>query len=425
MKKLTLVLAMVLLVAGLVFAGDPVAATLTGSATATWGVDLQNQATGFQNAASATVSIPLVAAATKANEGSVPYGSISLALSDVKITGDGLTVAAPSVTAKLILAEALSVTIYGAPSYAIGQASPFMTIQDVADEEDEPTLADAVDPDLSGYTGGLTLTYSMDMATIALMVTSNGSWDDETTDPEYGWIDTATTDATTGESDAPTSDTLPGDVEWGLLTAAGGTAANTANDYSAGASITLTPMDMLSVNFKAGYGVFSAADMILSGKVTVKPMDMLSVWVALDGNLPNGGSFAYDAGAGASVTLEDLATLGLTTYYGADDLEAQTVLSVTAVENLSLSETFEAYTVLTSFDFASKTALSYTLDAGFKPYAGATYYNNGSADGTLQLNAGVEASKLVQNTVFKVDWTSGSDISSDIGDLEISATVTY
>ena len=425
MKKLTLVLAMVLLVAGLVFAGDPVAATLTGSATATWGVDLANQASGFENSASATVSIPLVAAATKANEGSVPYGSISLALSDVKITGDGLTVEAPSVTAKLMLAEALSVTIYGAPSYAIGQAAPFMTIQDVADEEDEPTLADSVDPDLSGYTGGLTLTYSMDMATIALMVTSNGSWNDATTDPEYGWIDKATTDATSGESDAPTSDTLPGDVEWGLLTAAGGTAANTANDYSAGASITLTPMDMLSVNFKAGYGVFSAADLVLSGKVTVKPMDMLSVWAALDGNLPNGGSFAYDAGAGASVTLKDLATLGLTTYYGADDLEAQTVLSVTAVENLSLSETFEAYTVLTSFDFASKTALSYTLDAGFKPYAGATYYNNGSADGTLQLNAGVEASKLVQNTVFKVDWTSGSDISSDIGDLEISATVTY
>ena len=419
MKKLTLVLAMVLLVAGLVFAADPVAATLPGSASVTWGVDLQNSATGFQNAASATVTIPLVAKVTKASEGSAPYGLISLALSDVKITGDGLSVAAPSVTAKLILSEALSVTIFGAPSYAIGQASPFMTISDVANEEDEPTLADSVDPDLSGYTGGLTLTYSMDMATIALMVTSNGDWDSHSSDAVYGWANSDNGDGTWSMDD---SINVP--PTWEVVTAASTTAANTANDYSAGASITLTPMDMLSVNFKAGYGAFSAADLVLSGKVTVKPSDMLSVWAALDGSLPNGGTFATDAAFGAALCLAP-ADLSVTGYYGADDLEAQAVLNVKAVKNLSLSETFEAYTLLTSFDFASKTALSYTLDSGFKPYAGATYYNNGAAAGTLQLNAGVEASKLVANTVFKVDWTSGSDISSDIGDVEVSATVTY
>ncbi|NOY07857.1 MAG: hypothetical protein GXP33_03330 [Spirochaetes bacterium] len=422
MKKLTLVLAMVLLVAGFVFAGDPVTATLTGSATATWGVDLASQATGFTNSASASISIPLIAKATKANEGSVPYGSISLA--DFLVTIDNsneLTVTAPSVTAKLLLSDALSVTIFGAPSFAIGQASPFMTLSDVANGESAPTLADSVDPDLSGYTGGLTVTYSMDMITLALKVTSNGGWDAvSATDAVYGM---ANSDNGDGTWSMDTSiDTQP---TWHVVTAAAaGDNGNTANDYSAGVDVTLTPVDMLTANFKLGYGTFSAADLVLSGKLTVKPVDMLSVWGALDGSLPNGGDFAYDASFGATVTT-DPADLSVTGYYGADDLEAQTVVTVKAVTNLSLSATFEAYTLLTSLDWAAKSNASYTLDAGYKPYAGVTYYNNGSADGTLQLNAGVEASKLLANTVFKVDWLSGSDISSDIGDLEVSATVSY
>ncbi len=419
MKKLTLVLAMVLLIAGFVFAGDPVAATLTGSASVTWGIDLENQATGFQNSASATVTVPLVTGATMSNKGNVPYGSISLGLSDIKITEDGVSVSAPSVTAKLILTDALDLTIYGVPSYAIGQASPFMSISDVANGESSPTLADAVDPDLSGYTGGVTLTYSMDMASLALILTSNNDWDSSSTDAVYGWANTDNGDGTWSMDDS--SGVVP---SWHIVTAASTTPANTSNDYSAGAILTLTPVDMLSVNFKAAYGVFSAADFILSSKLTVAPTDMLSVWAALDGSLPNGGTFAYDASFGIGVTT-DPADLSVTGYYGADDLEVQTVLSVKAVENLSLSETFELYSVLTALDFASKTALSYSLDSGFKPYANVTYYNNGTAAGTLQLQLGVEASKLVENTVFKVDWTSGSDITTDKGDVEVSATISY
>lgn len=422
MKKLTLVLAMMLLVAGFVFAGDPVTATLTGSATATWGVDLASQATGFENSASASISIPLIAKATAANEGSVPYGYISLA--DFLVTiddSDGLTVTAPSVTAKLLLSDALSATIFGAPSFAVGQASPFMTLADVAAGLDDPSLADSVNPDLSGYTGGLTVTYSMDMLTLALKVTSNGSWNAvSATDAVYGWANSDNGDGTWSMDTSLTTDPT-----WQVVTAAAaGNNGNTTNDYSAGVDVTLTPVDMLTANFKLGYGTFSAADLVLSGKVTVKPADMLSVWGALDGSLPNGGTFAYDASFGATVTT-DPADLSVTGYYGADDLEAQAVLTVKAVTNLSLSATFEGYTLLTSLDWAAKSNVSYTLDAGYKPYAGVTYYNNGSAAGTLQLNAGVEASKLLANTVFKVDWTSGSDISSDIGDVEVSAKVSY
>ncbi len=413
MKKLTLVVAMVLLVAGLVFAADPVTATLTGSATATWGVDLQNQATGFQNSASVSIEVPLIAEASEEKTGDVPYGYIKLEDFEVTIDdSDGLTVTAPSVTAKLVLSDALSVTLYGAPSFAVGQASPFLTIADVAADNDDPALADSVDPDLSGYTGGLTLTYAMDMATIAFKVASHGDWDVVNgSDAEYGWVD-----ADDDPSTAPT---------WGVTTAATtGTPANTANDYSAGVDLTVAPVDMVTLNFKAGYGPFSASDVALSSMLTLKPVDMLSLWAALDGSLPNGGSFAYDAGFGVNVAT-DVVGVDVAGYYGADDLEVQTVLTLNAVENLSFTETFEVYTVLTSLDFASKTAASYSLDSGVKPYANVTYYNNGSAAGTLQLQLGVEVTKVMANTTFKVDWTSGSDISSDIGDVEVSATVTY
>ncbi len=419
MKKLTFVLALMLLIVGLVFAGDPVTATLTGSATAKWGVNLNNYATGFENSASASLTIPLVAQATK-EKGSVPSGYISLANFAVSIGNSGLSVTAPSVTAKLLLTDAVSLILYGAPSFSVGQAGPFMTLSDIANGESSPTqISDAVEPDLSGYTGGLTLEYAMDMATIDFKVVSHGSWEAVSTDAVYGWANSDNGDGTWSLDTSST--TAPA---WHVVTAASTTAANTANNYSAGVDVTLKPVDMLTAVFKVGYGPFSAGDVALSGKLTVKPVDMLSVWGAVDGSLPNGGSFAYDAAFGAAVTT-DAADLTLTGYYGSSDLDGQAVLSVKAVKNLTLSETFEAYTVLTAFDWASKTSLSYALDSGYTPYAGATYYNNGSAAGTLQLNAGVTATKLLANTTFQVDWTSGTDVSSDLGAVVVSATVSY
>ncbi len=307
MKKLTFVLALMLLVVGLVFAGDPVTATLTGSATAKWGVNLNNYATGFENSASASLTIPLVAQATKTSEGSVPYGCISLANFAVSIdNSNGLTVTAPTVTAKLKLTDAVSLILFGAPSFAVGQASPFMTLSDIAAGNSEPAVADAVSPDLSGYTGGLTLEYVMDMVTVDFKVASHGKWEEVSSDAVYGWANSDNGDGTWSLDTS--SNTAPA---WHVVTAASTTAANTANNYSAGVDVTLTPMDMLTLNFKAGYGPFSAGDVALSSKVTLKPVDMLSVWGALDGSLPNGGSFAYDAAFGAGVTT-DVADLTLT-----------------------------------------------------------------------------------------------------------------
>jgi len=54
MKKLSILLIGLLLVSGLAFAQD---VTVTGSATLTFGMDLNNNATGFQNEAASSISL--------------------------------------------------------------------------------------------------------------------------------------------------------------------------------------------------------------------------------------------------------------------------------------------------------------------------------------------------------------------------------
>jgi hypothetical protein len=387
MKKILLVLAL-LACATFAFADDMapmVAATVGGSATATWGFDIANSASGFTNATSASLSFDIIPDSTVDNTSdSYPYGFISLADfgfafnsgNDPEWLGGDSTYNAqpklPAVTAKLWLSPALNVLISAAPTFSYSNAAGITDVTGDAAATDSvsATLANAPD-------GGLTINYLLgDMGatgTVSILVGSLGNWD---------------------------------------------TAANT-NAYSAGVAVSLTPMDLLALSLAAGYGDFGGAgDIFFTGKVTLTPADMLSLWAAFDGMVS--GGLSWDAEVAATITLTDVATITLTDYiYPGMDMDAQAKVSLSAVENLALSATADLFNILTGFDFGFQVAASYTIDS-IVPGVTFTYYQSDA----IGIDAYVTLGGIIANTSFKVDWAT-ADISNDIGDLELSATITY
>jgi len=128
MKKLTL-LTVLLLALGLSMGfGQELktSATLSGSATATWGIDLKTMDTGFTNSAAAALTLNLIPADqsfTKAGEGAV-YGSITISNVELYWSDAVLEVFGPADTdvAAKIVAGDLSVAIYTFPTFSYAYA---------------------------------------------------------------------------------------------------------------------------------------------------------------------------------------------------------------------------------------------------------------------------------------------------------------
>jgi hypothetical protein len=386
MKKTLLVLALIAC-ATFAFADGAVTATVGGSATVTWGYDLQNSSSGFTNATSASLSFDIIPDSTVDNSSdSYPYGYISLAdfgfafnsgNSPTWLGGDGnatnyASPNLPTVTAKLWLSPALNVLISSAPTFSYTNAGGITDVTGDAAATDAVKATIAAAPD-----GGVTINYLLgDMGatgTVSVLFGSLGNWD---------------------------------------------SAAGT-NSYSAGVSVALTPMDLLAVSFAAGYGDFAAGDLFFSGKVTLTPADMISLWAAFDGKVAS-SVFSWDAEVSSTITLTDVATITLTDYiYPSTDMDAQATVSVSAVPNLTLSSTVDLFNILTAFDFGFQVAASYDIN-GIVPGVTFTYYESNA----MGIDAYVTLGGIIPNTSFKVDWAT-ADLSNDLGDLELSATITY
>jgi hypothetical protein len=277
----------------------------------------------------------------------------------------------PAVTAKLFLSPALYVLISSAPDFSYTNATGITDVSDDAAATDSVTATLGNAPD-----GGITVNYSLgDMGSVALLFGSKGNWD---------------------------------------------TAANT-NVYSAGVSVSLTPADLLAVSLAAGYGDFATGDLFFTGKVTLTPADMISLWAAIDGNVVS-GAFSFDAEVSSTITLTDVATITLTDYMYPNtgtDMDAQAVVSLSAVPNLTFKGTVDLFTLLSSPGFGFQVATSYDIN-GIVPGATFTYYKSGA----MGIDAYVTLGGIVANTSFKVDWAT-TDLVNDHGDVELSATITY
>lgn len=460
MKKITLVLALALLLSGFAFAEDA-AYTLTGNASLTWGYDLDTEAHGFTNAATSTLTIPFVTKATATNGADPITGQISIADFEYTVkTGDATVLKPGSVTAKLLFPSNLYLQIAGAPSFSINQAQKLSTwiTKDWADPKlVAPTLTSA-----GGFAFGMTGDLNF-----ALKVGSTNKH----TDAEAAAVSTteyvtkvASAAITVSATTAGTYYKMNGDAYAAndviaidemyiekVVTVDTAAVAALANDYMVGLDFGYTVGTMATVAANVIYGTFQAESALvgLGFKATVTPITGLSVVLATD--VANQTDVTkLDLMFTTDYTMTDLFKFGAGAYFykqlDADPnfLDARVRFDLLAVDNLTLGLGVDMLDLIASpandpmeVLIGAKLAYLVSIDdaKSVKPYANVAH--SLLSEGQY-INAGLEA-KIIPLTTLTVDYTAGTvtantvgispimgaETENDSGVVTVKATITY
>ncbi|MCA1949972.1 MAG: hypothetical protein LDL24_05350, partial [Treponema sp.] len=202
MKK-ALVILLAIFMVGAAFAADVVAPTFSGSASVTWGYDLQSGGTGFANATDVAVTFPMASKGSNTKGGDGMYGEITVSNFGFKLVQDtskkGIiwnpdatpnpkaenSTEVPyfadidgdngfSVSAKIVLSPSFNVGIYSEPSTEIKFA------EKVGAAGTDVTVGNAVSK------GGISLNFTSEMADLKGIVVSQGASTNSTTN-EYAF----------------------------------------------------------------------------------------------------------------------------------------------------------------------------------------------------------------------------------------------
>ncbi|KGE71633.1 hypothetical protein [Spirochaeta lutea] len=189
MKKLTLVLAALLLVSAGAFAVDVVpTAAIEGNASVTFGIDLNDTSTGLANANEAKLTITLVPEDTTESKGEgAPTGFITLKFDAMGNSDDGnFTLRASVDAAKLNLTDMISLNILGLDK-TVNKASTGMGINPGLKIE-SAVVAD-VSEAVAEEHKGLGIGFDFGAATLDLGVSSAYDWiaADKNTDNDYSF----------------------------------------------------------------------------------------------------------------------------------------------------------------------------------------------------------------------------------------------
>jgi hypothetical protein len=185
MKKAFMLVAAIALLAAPVFAVD---ASVSGDVSATFGYNLEESASGFQNAADIEIEIPFIdAASSESIEGDGVYGSITVEDFSLGIINgaessldddDSMT---GTITGKIHIND-LFIGVYNTPDVDKNFAENFGSASQVLDyNNDTATL---------GATGGMSLGYDNGDMMVEFSVSSVQDWDDALTGAD---VDTAST----------------------------------------------------------------------------------------------------------------------------------------------------------------------------------------------------------------------------------------
>jgi len=393
MKRLTL-LTILLVVVGLTagFAIDVKPTfSLSGSATLSWGVDLDTGDTGFQNSATATATLSLMADGTTdthAGKGDF-YGSITISGLELYWTGTDAALAqagdALSVSA-IFMAKGFEIGIYGAPSIT-GNAVAAIEADGYTIDETETALTVGAN---FGTTFGTYVKGTFGPVTAKVKVISNNDWSD---DPAV-------------------------------------------NEYAIGLDGTLT-VKPVTVGFGVEENwVAETTGFYVDLGATVGPV---VAYAGFDGQLVSGG-FAWDADAGATLTLANTDTLKVGVVYGDNfnGLDAIVIFSEKEakgfVDNLALTLTGLVLDIADDVndpeyevDLAGSYKIALNDAQSVTPGFTVVYGSDFETVDTLKFTAYVSAS-LFPLTTFKVLYTSSDMLvtGDESGNtLVFSATVTY
>jgi hypothetical protein len=420
MKRIAL-LTVLLLVVGLTAFGIDVKPTLalTGSASVTWGFDLDHSATGFKNVGNASFTLSLLAAdgtdthaGTGAAYGSITINNIEAYWNDVGVAA-GFTALGPDptddksadVTAKIVVTP-FEIGVYAAP----GMTQDFFA-----------TFEDADVPDLvvdnnetafgmfgSGYATnyGTWVTGTFGPAAVTVKVVSNGDW-----------------------------------------------TTNTQNDYAFGGEAVLT---FKPVTVSAG-GYYGSSTPSFYGKVALD-MAPIVAWGALEANMPTAG-MDLAAGGGLTFTIVADTTLAATAWYGDSYNGADVNVVFTEPGDKGLIPMLDTSIKFNLLDVGGNlnsewelvTATGYKIGLNSdatnyaRPYVNFTYGSatNGSTAATIPstnyvaaipvMNAEVGVQlQVIPLTLFTVKWVSGAALGADLasnpivlGSVQFVAAVTY
>jgi hypothetical protein len=397
MKKLLLASALLLVGTVFLFAVDiEPKVEISGSATLTWGISLADTVTGFLNETSSNMIVTIVpkqsSAKGSADDG-FPYGYINItdfrlifnatdndSDETAPVTDDDGTVqkmlvyTAPGVTAKVYFSPNLSWVIAGAPDLLVNFVGDALEGDSDGYTAEDDETADALDvmPDYGTY--GTGITFSNDMITVSGNVVTPADW-----------------------------------------------TANTGNAYGVGldADVTLSP---LTVSIGALLPFPAGSTYGFGGKLALD-MAPVTAWVGFDGAL-TGTDLIFDLGANVTLTLEDLLTFSESVVWGEyQDLDSETSIDLTAVENLELGADLGLYDIDTVLRWVVWGNLGYKImldDANYvKPYAKGNY----DSAARVGLEVGAEA-MFFPRTVFTLKWLA-RDLTNDIGDITFATKVTY
>ena len=409
MKK-ALVILLAIFMVGAAFADDVVAPTFSGSASVTWGYDLQSGGTGFANATDVAVTFPMASKGSNTKGGDGMYGEITVSNFGFKLVQDtskkGIiwnpdatpdpkvenSTEVPyfadidgdngfSVSAKIVLSPSFNVGIYSKPSTEIKFA------EKVGAAGTDVTVGDA------SSTGGISLNLISDMADLkGLLVSKDGSTNGTTN--EYAFKGALTL--------RPVKDVLTIDAAYAFNKNLA--SANAQQDAGAKAVVKVAP---LTLTLASDMNVAPALhyDFRADAEVAVAdPLKLVAKYYA-------GQDFAaMNATVEATGTVADVANLKYGVLFGLDDLTGTALAwkvavraSVTPVEDVTLAGNF-SYKNTGAYDLVydkDNSAISLTMGPKFH---------------------------TIDNTTFTVKYATLAGTSSgvtDKGELTIAAKIAF
>jgi hypothetical protein len=392
MKKLSILLIGLLLLTGIAFANDEFEATpvvdVDITASVTWGVDLDTNYTGFQNAGTYDIELWWLNTADEvdfvkdAMDGLNGY--IKLDNAGLKVDG-GLIVLAGTVSAKIVLSP-VEILIYSAPGFAYDMAPVIDSVLSSGVVEGDVKVAITA----ANTVGGITIKVPIDPVTISLKLASDGDW----------------------------------------LT-------NTANDYVIGSDVKLA-VDPVTVTLGFTYGFLGAPVLGVSAKtaLALDVVEGLDAWVGFDGVQPDGGTFDWDLATGVTLGLtpdnadDDSAdvTLDAYVYTGGATTDLDLALGFSEPEAGGLMEMLYAGVTVELLDVLDVLAWNVDVSGGYDtgdvdPYFGFGY----GSDTIFNLKAGVVLKAGltgIDNTTFTIEYLS-TDLATDNGLITVKAAVSF
>jgi hypothetical protein len=394
MKKLSILLIGLLLVAGFAFGSNEFEGTPTTdvdiTASVTWGVDLNTNYTGFMNAGSYDLELWWLNVDDEVDfvkEGTDGlYGYIKLDNAGLKVDGGAISLAG-TVSAKIVVSP-VEILIYSAPGFAYDKAAAV----------DDMNVAIALGDDDGGANGGITIKVPVDPVTVSLKFASDGDW----------------------------------------LT-------NTENDYAIGSDIKLA-VDPVTLNLGLTYGFLEAPTLGVSALVelALDVMGGIDVSFAFDGVQPDGGDFDFDLAAGTVIALtednddDDSAdiTLDAHIYLGDPDTDLDVAIGFAEPEAGGLMDMLYATVTIELLDLLEDT-LGWTVDVSggydtgdIDPYFGFGF----GSDEIVNLKAGVALKAGftgIDSTTITIDYTADdltdvdATLTNDVGIITVKAAVSF